>query len=888
MTNRHSPLFALDSPYHRLFSHGSRWLKADFHLHTRADKEFTYDGEDNNYANQYVAALTNAGIDLGVITNHNKFDLQEFKKLRGKAKKSGIGLLPGIELSIKDGQAGVHTLVVFADEWFNNKENENYIQSFLSVTFAGQANFEQENARSNHDIVATVRELDKFDKDYFLIFAHVEAPNGLWGGLAPGRIRELFDNTTVRRRALAFQKVRTRDEREKIQQALGKLYPAEVEGCDAKSFADMAARKAASYLKLGSLNFEAVALAIRNKTSRVRAELPNYQHSYVQKIRFEGAGTLGGTEICLAPELNTLIGIRGSGKSSVLEGVRYALNIPFGDKSSDVEYKHGLVEHLLHSGGKITIDAIDRRGQPYQIRRILGERPDVYVDGKVQPGVSVRETVLHQPIYFGQKDLSSTGAGFEKDLIEKLLGEALIPIRQKIDQGQQRVVDAINQIKRLNRAATQKQEWLQKKQDAEFKLKLYQQHGVETKLQKQIDFDRDERKAKQVIQGAEHYLSELNSFVASFEDELKNQALYKSAQNQAFFDEFFATYQQLIAGFDGIKQTVVNGQHTLAELQQKLSGFVQQKQTLREEFAEIERKLATELKQAGAQAISPQEFKQFKSQLEQAEQMLAALAKSELQYADLNQALESELAQLNNLWQEEYRLIERVLSKINRIDSPLKIVSHFKANKAAMLKYMQDLYRGSRLREATLQSVVDEYIDFASAYRDVETLKSTLSGSFDTFWQNFEDNLEDLLTWQVPNVFTIEYHGKALVHHSLGQRASALMLFVLSQKENDVVIIDQPEDDLDNQTIYNDVIKLIRELKPSTQFIFATHNANIPVLGDAEQVITCEYQDDQIAITTGSIDCTEVQQRIVNIMEGGAEAFEKRKQVYEAWKPKNS
>ncbi|NMM42272.1 TrlF family AAA-like ATPase [Pseudoalteromonas arctica] len=871
-----------------IFSYGSHWLKADFHLHTRADKEFTYNGEENNYANQYVAALANAGIGLGVITNHNKFDLNEFKALRKKANRAGIGLLPGIELSIKDGQAGVHTLVVFTDEWINNKETENYVQSFLSVTFAGQANFEQENARSNHDILETVKVLDGYNKDYFLVFAHVEAPNGLWGSLAPGRIKELFENATVRRRALAFQKVDTHDKRIKIQQELGNLYPAEVQGCDAKQLNQMAERKKASYLKLGSFSFEAVKFALRDKASRVRAELPSYKHSYIQKIRFEGAGTLGGTEICLSPELNTLIGIRGSGKSSVLEGVRYALNISFGDKSSDVEYKEGLVKHLLRSGGKITIDAIDRRGQPYQIRRILGERPDVYVNGQLQPGVSVRETVLYQPIYFGQKDLSSTGAGFEKDLIEKLLGEALVPVRQKIEQGRQRVVDAINQIKRLTRAATQKQEWSQKKLDAQHRLDFYQRYGVETKLQKQVDFDRDERKAEQIIHGTKHYLSELNSFVASFEDELKNQALYKSAQNQTFFDDFFATYQQLITGFDDIKQTVLNGHDTVALLQQKLSGFVQQKQALKEEFAEIERKLATELKQAGAQAISPQEFKQLKSLLDQAEQMLAVLAKSEQQYADLNQSLERELAQLNDLWLEEYRTIEQVLSKINRVDSPLKIVPQFKENKAAMLKYIQNLYRGSRIREATLQSVVDEYSDFASVYRDVEKLKNTLGGSFDTFWQYFEDNLEALLTWQVPNVFTIEYHGKALAQHSLGQRASALMLFVLSQQENDVVIIDQPEDDLDNQTIYDDVIKLIRELKPSTQFIFATHNANIPVLGDAEQVIACEYQDGHIALVNGSIDCAEVQQRIVSIMEGGAEAFEKRKQVYEAWKPKNS
>ena len=870
-----------------VFSNGSRWLKADFHLHTRADKEFSYQGEENSYVNDYVDALVDAGIQLGVITNHNKFDLDEFKSLRKKARKAGIGLLPGVELSIKDGHAGVHTLVVFSDEWICSKEQANYIQSFLSVTFAGQANFEQENARSNHDIVDTIRELDKFHKDYFLVFAHVEAPNGLWDSLGPGRVMELFENDTVRRRVVGFQKVRTHDERLKIQQALGNRYPAEVEGCDAKQLADMAARKEACYLKLGDYSFEAVKFALQDHDNRVRKKLPKYGHSYITKISFEGAGALGGAEICLSPELNTLIGIRGSGKSSVLEGIRYALNIPFGDKASDVEYKEGLVKHLLRSGGKITIDAVDRRGQPYQIRRILNERPDVYVNEQLQPGVSIRETVLHKPIYFGQKDLSSTGAGFEKDLIEKLVGETLAPVRQKIEAGCQSVRDAIGQIKRLKRASEQKQEWAQKKQDAEFKLKFYQQHGVEEKLQKQIDFDRDDRKASQVIQETQNYLEQLIGFIASYEDELKNQLLYKSANNQAFFDDFFATFKQVLQGFGILKQVAIQGNPLLLALQQKLAQFTQQKQALKEEFAEIERKLAGELKQAGAQAISPQEFRQLKTLLDQADQMLRVLDKSEQQYAELKKSLEVELAKLNDLWLEEYRAIEQILASINRADSPLKIVPQFKANKDAMRKHMQDLFRGSRIREATLQGVIDIYSDFGAMWRDSNDVAIQLGSSYETFSQYFDSNIEALLTWQVPNVFTIEFHGKALAHHSLGQRASALMLFVLSQRDNDVVIIDQPEDDLDNQTIYDDVIKLIRTLKPETQFIFATHNANIPVLGDAEQVIACQYLDEQISTVSGSIDCADIQKKIVGIMEGGAEAFERRKQVYEAWKPKN-
>ena len=872
-----------------VFSNGSRWLKADFHLHTHADKEFRYLGKDNDFLTEYVAALVEASISVGVITNHNKFDFDEFKNLRKKAQKSGVGLLPGVELSIKDGQAGIHTIVVFSDDWIYNKENANHILNFLNVTFAGLANYEQENARSKHDILETIKILDDYHKDYFLVFAHVEAPNGLWGGLAVGRIKDLFENEIVRRRVLGFQKVRTHNERVKIQQALGSRYPAEVEGCDAKQLSDIAARKEACYLKLGDYSFEAVKFALQDYDNRVNKELSKYGHSYITKISFEGAGALGGTEICLSPELNTLIGIRGSGKSSVLEGIRYALSIPFGDKASDVEYKEGLVNHLLRSGGKITIDAIDRRGQPYQIRRILNDRPDVYVHGQLQPGVSIRETVLHNPIYFGQKDLSSTGAGFEKDLIEKLVGDALVTVRQKIEVGRQSVLDVISQIKRLKRDSEQKQEWAQKKQDAEFKLGFYQQHGVEEKLQKQIDFDRDQRKSGQVIQETQNYLDQLSEFIASFEDELKNHILYKSVNNQVFFDDFFATFKQVLADFESIKQVALQGSSLLLCLQEKLESFNQQKQTFKEEFAEIERKLAGELKLAGAQAISPQEFKQLKTLLDQADQMLSVLDKSAQQHANLRKTLEVELVKLNELWLEEYRVIEGILSGINRPDSPLKIVPQFKANKSAMLKFIQDLFRGSRIRETALHGVIEQYSDFGAIWRDFDSteIMMQLVNSLEIFRAYFEENLEALLTWQVPNVFTIEFHGKALAHHSLGQRASALMLFVLSQRDNDVVIIDQPEDDLDNQTIYADVIKLIRTLKPETQFIFATHNANIPVLGDAEQVVACQYVDEKISIVSGSIDCADIQKSIVGIMEGGAEAFERRKQVYEAWKSKN-
>ena len=194
------------------------------------------------------------------------------------------------------------------------------------------------------------------------------------------------------------------------------------------------------------------------------------------------------------------------------------------------------------------------------------------------------------------------------------------------------------------------------------------------------------------------------------------------------------------------------------------------------------------------------------------------------------------------------------------------------------------------MRDNQIQQIVDHYNDLIQVFKDLKNeknkLKNLLSDTgYVTFKQYFEENLESFLTYRVPDKFDIIYNGRSISEHSLGQRSSALIIFLLTLKERDIIIIDQTEDDLDSQTIYKDVIKVLKELKNDTLFIFATHNPNIPVLGDSEQVIVCHYEKDKIRKETGSIDKTNIQDAIIDIMEGGKEAFDNRKQIYELWKP---
>lgn len=874
-----------------VFTEGAQWVRADFHLHTRADREFKYAGDDNFYNSNYVDALENANIRLGVITNHNKFDFDEFKALRKTAQKKGIALLPGVELSVNDGGNGIHTLVVFSAEWI---DEHNYINPFLTSAFEGKtpAQYEQENGRTSWSLLETIKKLESYHRDFFLVFAHVEAPSGLWTELDGGRLTELGQSEFFRRRTLAFQKVRTHDGagkdkpcRTKIQSWLQNWYPAELEGSDPKCIEEIGRGKT-SYLKLGELSFEAAKFALSDAAARVAMEPPKHQGSHIRSIHFDG-GVLDGQTLRFSPELNTLIGIRGSGKSSILEAVRYALDIPRGEKTQDTKYKDELIRHTLGSGGKVTLTASDVYGQEFTISRIFREAPNVYLGGKLQPGVSIRETVLRRPIYFGQKDLSSTGEGFETDLVEKLVGEKLRVQRDEIELQRQRVREAAQRWVKLSNSAELKRDFEAQLSDANFRLTKFAEHGVADKLQKRLGFQQDAAALSRMKERADNFILALNSLIAEHEDELRNATSYVSKQNPDFFAAYYTEYSNLVAKVDQLKQIEQEARASASRLKTKQREFEAASRSLQDEFAQVERQLSQELKQTGMTAIQPDDFLTQQQRKTKAEQMLEALTKQESQQTSIRDALFSEIDKLNELWLLEFTTIKLELDRVNAGHTALQIEADFKGDKEAAVSFMQQLFKGSSIRETTLRAVMEDYADFGGLLRALPGALAKAGSSPEVFEKTFMQNLVEFITWQVPNRFIIRYRGKELKHHSLGQRASALLLYVLSQRQNDVIIIDQPEDDLDNQTIYDDVIKLLREMKPHAQFIFATHNANFPVLGDAEQVHACQYQDEKVDTQSGSIDSRPVQEAIINIMEGGQEAFNRRKEVYNLWKPQS-
>ncbi len=866
-----------------IFKNGAIWVRADFHLHTKADKEFAYTSNENDFCRLYVEQLKSQNINVGVITNHNKFDKNEFVALRKKALKEGIGLFAGVELSVNDGANGIHCLLVFDyEKWCIN--GEDFINQFLTAAFEGIANRENENTRCKYNFETVLQKLNEHannGRDSFIILAHVEQNSGFFNELDGGRIQQLVSNDLFSHFVLGFQKVRTYDKIATWKTWFGDKLPAFVEGSDCKNIEEIGrphqqnGEAKTTYIKIGDFNFEALRYALTDFNYRVKLNSkPEIKNSYIKSIAFEG-GLLDETKIDFSPELNTLIGIRGSGKSSILEILRYTLGIPLSPTAVDPRYKDGLIENVLRSGGKSIVTIVNKQKEEYRIEKIYGQKEDIYKGNVLQPSISIN-AVFDYPVYFGQKDLSNKDADFEADLIQRLVGTRLKDIQSKIEQKKREVGNIVAEIKKLRNLNDLKKETETVIKNAEHQLKFFKEKGIEDKLKQQTLFDSDVSKLSQSESSVRSYLNELQSLVSNH-DYFFQQEISGSEVNQEFFDEAKKILNELKVEFEKLKAIQKNSVQLQKKYKELIGKINVKKEGLKEEFAKIKREIGTD-------TINPDNFLTLNRQIDTSRLKLLEIDKSEKRRKEWQDDLLKRLSDLDNLWHEEYQLLEKEVNRINEAESKLSIAVEFKGRRDKFTDKMKQIFRGSGIRETAYQEVETTYKDFIQIYKDSSKLNTILNeNQVMDFKRRFSENLEDLLTFKVDNKIIIQYNGKSLDKHSLGQRASALILFLLAQKENDILIIDQPEDDLDNQTIYDEVIKELKKIKGNMQFLFATHNANIPVLGDSEKVVSCSYDETKITVHSGSIDNHQTQRFIVDIMEGGDEAFSRRKNIYSIW-----
>jgi len=218
-------------------------------------------------------------------------------------------------------------------------------------------------------------------------------------------------------------------------------------------------------------------------------------------------------------------------------------------------------------------------------------------------------------------------------------------------------------------------------------------------------------------------------------------------------------------------------------------------------------------------------------------------------------------------------------------------------------KYADDLYQeqdGSTPKGliADLILVAELQGDTPSFEESLKTLKSRLSqacrgkGDFGGWFNKFlkgetekrPEYMDHLLCWFPEDGLQVEYSRKgngrnfqSIGQASAGQRAAAMLAFLLAHG-GEPLVLDQPEDDLDNHLIYGLVVQQIRSNKQRRQLIIVTHNPNIVVNGDAELIHVLDFNNQCHVKQTGSLQEQDMRQEVCQVMEGGSEAFERRYQ----------
>ena len=250
-------------------------------------------------------------------------------------------------------------------------------------------------------------------------------------------------------------------------------------------------------------------------------------------------------------------------------------------------------------------------------------------------------------------------------------------------------------------------------------------------------------------------------------------------------------------------------------------------------------------------------------------------------YQDIYSPVEGEISVLlgdledNISFQAEIRLMdtefdEKALHYIN-----LKYAGMFKGTIQAREK-MSKLVRSTEFgNEDSVISLLNKIIGVVEEDIDNSAKKIIDKQGFYDFLFNLE---------YIGVSFKLKMGNRDLSELSPGERGIVLLIFYLALSKNKMpIIIDQPEDNLDNQSVYSKLVPCICKAKQKRQVIIVTHNPNIAVACDAEQIICCDMDKNSFSISyeSGAIEDPVIRKRVIDVLEGTMPAFDLRRKKYE-------
>lgn len=901
-------------------SAGARWRRVDLHLHSPLAPDFrlpsgwnsTTAGERQRIAQAYVERLQAADIEVAALTDYNRIDADWYGPLRARAEEAGIALLPGVELSLRAGKHGLHVLAIFSAG--TDLDAVNHAVRGMCRD-ASQPVVDADGRPTRLDIrgaeVDCLRDLrERFG--CLVIPAHPGLDNGLLKTYQPAQAARFLQEVRVD----AIERIDPRD-----LQRLGSSGAVDGDVLDSLALVEFSDPKAldevgtklrepgrtprATYLMLSDATPDALRLALHDPVVRVHLgdRPPAPSHPRIAGLTVEGGGFLGSLAVRFNDDLTTLIGARGTGKSAVLEVLRYALDLPV---LADATGRAGLVEHALGSGGRVEV-VLERpvvRGnvQRFTVSRVLHEAPLVRgasgATVALDPGDALGDRA--GPMVFGQRELQAVADSerLRRDLLDEVIGD-------DARQAQRAVVRAADELRRNARKLLEAAAALAERDDvqqqlarARAEIEVYEQEGVAEKLRLHTALVEDraalQDALRRVVAGGQEW-DEATGRIAESLHGAPARLHTRETRQPETINAAVASVQKLL---EQLREATAAGQAAFAAARDELDVVLDSWDDV---LAPYEQELLRLKRVLDSERLSPDrliELTRQRATLEPLADELAAVARRTQSLADERRDL---IAGLREARRAAFTLRrERCDAITQRLEGRLRVTAGFKEDVEPYRDALLRLLRGSGLNTTAVGLLAEQRgSDGAAVVAAARAGPECVEEEFGITpamaqrlveWLTDDQRRFELELAAPGDSIRVELRRepgyRELQRLSLGQRATAMLLLVFAF-EGRPLLLDQPEDDLDNAFVYNDVVALIRAAKnrdgkgSRRQLIVATHNANIPVLGDAELVLPLAVREGRACIESrASIDHPDTRDAVRTVLEGGEEAFRRRAEKY--------
>ena len=843
----------------------------------------------DQYNKAIVETCLEIGIEVIAVTDH--YRVKYSGSLVCAARDAGLYAFSGFEAVTKD---GVHFLCLF------DPDKDDALERFIGE--CGIHDTEHPSPTGSLDAIELLDSSMKWGA--VCIAAHVASDGGLLKKLSGQSRVNVWTSPNLRACALpgpvsdAPDRVRPILENKDVQHRRARL-PAILNASDVNDPEDLKKDGASCFIKMSKVAVEGFRQAFLDPQSRIRLhnDPKPEPHAEFVAMTWEG-GFLRDTAVHFNENLNVLVGGRGTGKSTMVESIRYALGLdPLGEEARKAH--EGVIRHVLQSGTKVSL--LVRSHKPsercYTIERSVPNPPVVKDEAGEVLTLSPRDVIPGVEV-FGQHEISELTKSPEKltlllerfvDRDEPLSGRKS-NVRLELERSRIRVVDVRREMTRI-------EERLAALPSLEETQKRFQQAGLEERLKEKSQLIREERLFSNLAERLDQYRTLQNDLAES----LPVDTAFVSAKALEGLPnaEILAEIEKILGTLSArLKSVGKQFGEALAEADRMITETKACWSERRTAIEETYEKLLRELQKS---KIDGAEFIQLRQQIEE---LRPLKDKTE----NLQRDLAAHEAQRRNLlveWEDikagEYREIEIAAKRVSR---KLRERVQVKVTMAGNREPLEQLLRevGGNLAVALDRLRARDQLSLPELAQRCREGKESLikhynlpSGAAERIAQADLDLFMRIEELELPATTEIELNTapegalpvwQTLQALSTGQKATAVLLLLLLESEEPLVI-DQPEDDLDNRFITEGVVPIMRQEKRRRQFVFSTHNANIPVLGDAELILglaaTGEAREGHARIAPehmGSIDSDPVRELVEEILEGGKAAFEMRRSKY--------